>query len=182
MTTPVNPDPIAIYLVDGGLVGPVPGVVDFSLTVENPEVNEEREDARRVNPRRAQQLRRRRRANPGDISLTLDYNPLEPAHQELLDAGESEAWLTLRIVVHDAAGQAMSAQDVDCSVLRYTLSCRQARRRRLLEEGRTYSCEADLRLQRQGDFRAVAALTAAETEAYRSFPPTRAPVPPAGGR
>ena len=95
---------------------------------------------------------------------------------------ESEAWLTLRIVVHDAAGQAMSAQDVDCSVLRYTLSCRQARRRRLLEEGRTYSCEADLRLQRQGDFRAVAALTAAEMEAYRSFPPTRAPVPPAGSR
>ena len=175
-TTPLNPDPIAIYLLpdsrmdgrttDGALDGPIAGVVDFSLSVENPEVNEERDDARRVNPRRAQQLRRRRRANPGDLSLTLDYDPTAPAHQELLAAGESDIHLTLRIVMQDLAGEVMSAQDVDCSVLRYTLSCRQARRRRLLDEGRLYTCEAELRLQRQSDFRPVPLPDAPDAELY----------------
>ena len=156
MTAPTNPDPIVIYLVDGDRVVPIPGLVDFNLTVENPEVNEERDDnRRRVNPRRAQQLRRRRRANPGDISLTLDYNPLDQVHRKLLDAGEDDILLTLRIVARDAGGQTVRAREVDCSVLRYTLSCRQTRRRRMLEEGRIYSCEADLRLQRHGDFYSV---------------------------
>lgn len=190
MTTPLNPDPMTICLLtdsrraDGeagcAVPHPIPGVVDFSLTVENPEVNEERDDARRVNPRRAQQLRRRRRANPGDIALTLDYDPMAPAHQELLAAGESEARLTLRIIVQDAAGQLMSAQDVDCSVLRYTLSCRQTRRRRLLDDGRLYTCDAELRLQRQSGFRPAPLLDAAEAELYRRWPPARVPCPACG--
>ena len=40
-------------------------------------MNDERDDGRRVNPRRTQQLRRRRRANAGDLSLTLDYDPCD---------------------------------------------------------------------------------------------------------
>ena len=84
MTTPNNADPMTVYLlIDGEEPVVVPGIVDFNLTVENPEALEEREDARRVNPRRAQALRRRRRANPGDLSLTLDYDPCDWIHQEL---------------------------------------------------------------------------------------------------
>ena len=156
MTTLQNADPMTIYLlIDGEEPVAIPGVADFNLTVENPEVNEERDEARRVNPRRTQQLRRRRRANPGDLSLTLDYDPCEWIHQELLAAGEDDVRLTLRIVVRDSTGRAVSAQDVDCSVLRYNISLHKRNRRRPNDDGRTYVFEADLRLQRQGDFRSV---------------------------
>ena len=156
MTTLQNADPMTIYLlIDGEEPVAIPSVADFNLTVENPEVNEERDEARRVNPRRTQQLRRRRRANPGDLSLTLDYDPCEWIHQELLAAGEDDDRLTLRIVVRDSTGRAVSAQDVDCSVLRYNISLHKRNRRRPNDDGRTYVFEADLRLQRQGDFRSV---------------------------
>ena len=156
MTTLQNADPMTIYLlIDGEEPVAIPGVADFNLTVENPEVNEERDEARRVNPRRTQQLRRRRRANPGDLSLTLDYDPCEWIHQELLAAGEDDVRLTLRIVVRDSTGRAVSAQDVDCSVLRYNISLHKRNRRRPNDDGRTHVFEADLRLQRQGDFRSV---------------------------
>ena len=102
MTTLHNADPMTVYLlIDGEEPVAVPGIVDFNLTVENPEVHEERDDARRVNPRRAQQLRRRRRANPGDLNLTLDYDPCDWVHQELLAAGEADVRLTLRFAVRD---------------------------------------------------------------------------------
>ena len=114
-----NADPMTVYLLnDGGEPVVVPGVVDFNLTVENPEVNEEREDPRRVNPRRAQQLRRRRRANPGDLSLNLDYDPCHRVHRELLAAGETDVMITLRFEMNDNVGQPVIAQEVDCSVLR----------------------------------------------------------------
>ena len=126
MTTSHNADPMTVYLlIDGEEPVAVPGIADFNLTVENPEVNEERKDARQVNPRRTQQLRRRRRANPGDLNLTLDYDPCDWVHQELLAAGEDDVRLTLRFAVRDGTG----AQDV--------------------------VFEADLRLQRHGDFRSV---------------------------
>ena len=106
MTTLHNADPMTVYLlIDGEEPVAVPGIVDFNLTVENPEVHEERDDARRVNPRRAQQLRRRRRANPGDLNLTLDYDPCDWVHQELLAAGEADVRLTLRFAVRDGAGR-----------------------------------------------------------------------------
>ena len=165
MITPINAvaDPIAIYLMDGASVGPllypVPGIVDFTLTVANPAADAERDAPRRI-PRRAWRLRRRRRANPGDLTLTLDYNPLEPAHRELLDAGERDARLTLRIVMQDAAGAVLRAQDVDCSVLRCTLSIRPARRRRRPDDAPRHICEADLWLRRQGDFRPLPLLDA----------------------
>ena len=156
MTTLQNADPMTIYLlIDGEEPVPIPGVADFNLTVENPEVNEERDEARRVNPRRTQQLRRRRRANPGDLSLTLDYDPCDWIHQELLAAGEDDVRLTLRIAVRDSTGRAVSAQDVDCSVLRYNISWHKRNRRRPNDDGRPYVFGADLRLQRQGDFRSV---------------------------
>ena len=156
MNTLQNADPMTIYLlIDGEEPVAIPGVADFNLTVENPEVNEERDEARRVNPRRTQQLRRRRRANPGDLSLTLDYDPCEWIHQELLAAGEDDVRLTLRIVVRDSTGRAVSAQDVDCSMLRYNISLRKRNRRRQTDDVRPYVFEAELRLQRQGDFRSV---------------------------
>ena len=124
MTTSHNADPMTVYLlIDGEEPVAVPGIADFNLTVENPEVNEERKDARQVNPRRTQQLRRRRRANPGDLNLTLDYDPCDWVHQELLAAGEDDVRLTLRFAVRDGTGYTASAQDVDCSVLRYNISC-----------------------------------------------------------
>ena len=156
MNTLQNADPMTIYLlIDGEEPVAIPGVADFNLTVENPEVNEERDEARRVNPRRTQQLRRRRRANPGDLSLTLDYDPCEWIHQELLAAGEDDVRLTLRIVVRDSTGRAVSAQDVDCSMLRYNISLRKRNRRRQTDDVRPYVFEAELRLQRHGDFRSV---------------------------
>ena len=43
MTTPINADPMTVYLlIDGEEPAAVPGIVDFNLTVENPEVNEDR--------------------------------------------------------------------------------------------------------------------------------------------
>ena len=42
MTTPINADPMTVYLlIEGEEPVAVPGIVDFNLTVENPEVNEE---------------------------------------------------------------------------------------------------------------------------------------------
>ena len=159
MTTPINDDPMTVYLlIEGEEPVAVPGIVDFNLTVENPEVHEERDDSRRVNPRRTQQLRRRRRANPGDLSLTLDYNPCDWIHQELLAAGEHDVVLTLRFAMSDGTGHPVIAQDVDCSVLRYNISLRKRNRRRPgrpSDDGRPYVFEADLRLQRHGDFRSV---------------------------
>ena len=156
MTTSHNADPMTVYLlIDGEEPVAVPGIADFNLTVENPEVNEERKDARQVNPRRTQQLRRRRRANPGDLNLTLDYDPCDWVHQELLAAGEDDVRLTLRFAVRDGTGRTASAQDVDCSVLRYNISLRKRNRRRPGDDDRTYVFEADLRLQRHGDFRSV---------------------------
>ena len=156
MTTPLNADPMTVYLLveDDDPVA-IPGIVDFNLTVENPEVHEERDDARRVNPRRAQQLRRRRRANPGDLSLTLDYDPCDWVHQELLAAGEDDASLTLRFAMSDAEGVPVIVQDVDCTVLRYSISLRTRNRRRPSDDGRQYVFEAELRFQRRGDFRSV---------------------------
>ena len=156
MTTPLNADPMTAYLlVEDDEPVAIPGIVDFNLTVENPEVHEEREDTRRVNPRRAQQLRRRRRANPGDLSLTLDYDPCDWVHQELLAAGEDDASLTLRFAMSDAEGQPVIVQDVDCSVLRYSISLRTRNRRRPGDDGRPSVFEAELRFQRHGDFRSV---------------------------
>ena len=159
MTTPINDDPMTVYLlIEGEEPVAVPGIVDFNLTVENPEVHEEREDVRRVNPRRAQQLRRRRRANPGDLSLTLDYDPCHWIHQKLLAAGEDDVVLTLRFAMSDANGHTVIAQDVDCSVLRYNISLRKRNRRRPTrpsDDGRAYTFEADLRLQRHGAFRSM---------------------------
>ena len=133
----------------------MPGIVDFNLTVENPEVHEERENARQVNPRRAQALRRRRRANPGDLSLTLDYDPCDWIHQELLAAGEDDVMLTLRFAMSDANGLPVIVQDVDVSVLRYSISLRKRNRRRPNDDDRLHVFEADLRLERHGDFRKV---------------------------
>ena len=148
---------MTVYLLnDGGEPVPVPCVVDFNLTVENPEVNEEREDPRRVNPRRAQQLRLRRRANPGDLSLSLDYDPCHRVHRELLAAGESDVMITLRFEMNDNVGQPVIAQEVDCSVLRYTLSLRRPSPRRPNDADRTHAFNAELRLQRHGDFRSGA--------------------------
>ena len=156
MTTPLNADPMTAYLlVEDDEPVAIPGIVDFNLTVENPEMHEEREDTRRVNPRRAQQLRRRRRANPGDLSLTLDYDPCDWVHQELLAAGEDDASLTLRFAMSDAEGQPVIVQDVDCSVLRYSISLRTRNRRRPGDDGRQYVFEAELRFQRHGNFRSV---------------------------
>ncbi len=154
MTTLPNTDPMTVYLLlEEEEPVAISGVVDFNLTVENPEVHEEREDARRVNPRRAQQLRRRRRANPGDLSITLDYDPCDWVHQELLAAGEDTGWVTLRIAVRDGMGTTVAVQDVDCSVLRYSISFRKRNRRRQQDDGRLYQLEAELRLERHGDFR-----------------------------
>ena len=156
MTTPNNGAPMTVYLlIEGEEPVAVPGIVDFNLTVENPEAHEERENARRMNPRRAQQLRRRRRANPGDLSLTLDYDPCDWIHQELLAAGEDDVALTLRFAMSDANGQPVIAQDVDCSVLRYSISLRKRNRRRPGDDDRPHVFEADLRLERRGDFRTV---------------------------
>ena len=98
---------------------------------------------------------RRRRANPGDLNLTLDYDPCDWVHQELLAAGEDDVRLTLRFSARDSTGRAVSAQDVECSVLRYNISLRKRNRRRQNDDGRPYVFEAELRLQRHGDFRGV---------------------------
>lgn len=157
MTTPQNADPMTVYLlIEGEEPVAVPGIVDFNLTVENPEVHEERDDGRRVNPRRAQQLRRRRRANPGDLSLTLDYDPCDWIHQELIAAGEADVMLTLRFAMRDAQATPVIVQDVDCSVLRHSISFRRRNRRRPGgDDNRPHIFEADLRLQRHGEFRSV---------------------------
>ena len=49
----------------------------------------------------------------------------------------------------------MSAQDVNCSVLRYNISLRKRNRRRQTDDVRPYVFEAELRLQRHGEFRNV---------------------------
>ena len=156
MTLTNNADPMTVYLLmESEEPVVVPGITDFNLTVVNPEVQEERENARRVNARRTQQLRRRRRANAGDLSLTLDYDPCHWIHQELVAAGESDVMLTLRFAMSNASGQPVLVQDVDVSVLRYSISLRRRNRRLSGDDDGRYYCDLDLRLERHGDFRNV---------------------------
>ena len=155
MTTQIGDGPLSVYLMAGGVARRIPAIIDFTLVGETPEAHEAESEAGAVNPRRARQMRRRRRANPGDISIDLDYDPCDPQHQTLLAAGESDQRLTLRIVLNDGDGRAVYAQEVECSVLRYTLSCQKTTRRTASESNRPYSLEAELRLQTHGGFRVV---------------------------
>ena len=142
--------------MDDGVPHRIPGVIDFTLLGESPESIEAENEEGSVNPRRARQMRRRRRANPGDITLELDYDPCDPRHQALLAAGESYRRLTLRIVMYDAGGRPVYAQQAECSVLRYVLSTQKLQRRAASDPNRPYSLEAELRLQAHGGFRPVA--------------------------
>ena len=84
----------------------------------------------------------------------MDYDPCDWVHQELLAAGEADVTLTLRFAMNDANSQPVIVQDVDCSVLRYSISLRKRNRRRPNDD-RLHVFEADLRLERHGDFRTV---------------------------
>ena len=155
MTTQIGDGPLTIYLLDGAVAHKIPAIVDFTLVGENPDTHDAENDHGAVNPRRARQIRRRRRANPGDVTMELDYDPRDPRHQELLAAGESDRRLTLRIVLNDDDGRPVYAQEAECSVSRYTLSCQKMQRRVSSEANRPYSLEAELRLRTHGGFRTV---------------------------
>ena len=73
----------------------------------------------------------------------------------MLAAGEADVTLTLRFAMSDDAGQPVIVQDVNCSVLRYSISLRRRNRRRPSDDDRPHVFQADLRLQRHGDFRSV---------------------------
>ena len=155
MTTQMNDGPLTLYLVEDGVAHRVPAVIDFTLVGENPEAHEGEAEGGAVNPRRARQMRRRRRANPGDISLELDYDPSDPQHQVLLAAGDCDKRLTLRIVLNDETGRPVHAQEAECSVLRYALSSQKNPRRQSSDSNRLYSLEAELRLRSHGGYRTV---------------------------
>ena len=159
MTTPQNEGSMMIYLmIDGAEPVEIPGVEEFALTGESPEAYRNRENARWGSPPQARYMRRVprwRRINPGDLKLTLGYDPRNRVHQALLAAGEEDVRLTLRRAICDATGWAVHAQDVDCSVLRYTLSLVAANSSRSLEDGRSHALAVNLRLKRHGDFRDV---------------------------
>ena len=156
MTTQIGEGPLTVYLIDGGVSHRIPGIMDFTLVGESPETTEAENEDGPVNPRRARQMRRRRRANPGDLTMQLDYDPRDAQHQTLLAAGESDKRLTLRIVMYDAGDRPVYAQQAECSVLRYTLSSQKLQRRSSSDPNRPYSLEAELRLQAHGGFRPVA--------------------------
>ena len=156
MTAQNGEGPLAVHLMDGGVSHRIPGIIDFTLVGENPETMEADNEDGSVNPRRARQMRRRRRANPGDITMELDYDPCDPRHQALLAAGESDKRVTLRIVMYDAGGRPVYAQQAECSVLRYVLSTQKLQRRTSTDPNRPYTLEAELRLQVHGGFRPVA--------------------------
>ena len=145
MTTPQNEESLTIYLmIDDAEPALVPEVVGFGFTGETPEAYEKWENARW------------RRSAPGDLNLRLDYDPRNRAHHGLVAAGEQDVRLTLRIAICDATGQALSTQDVDCSVLRYTISLVAATKGRFFEDGRSHALDVQLCLKRHGDFRDVA--------------------------
>ena len=160
MTTPQNEESLTIYLmIDDEEPVLVPEVVGFGFTGETPEAYEKWENARWGSPLRARRMRRParwRRAAPGDLNLRLDYDPRNRAHHGLVAAGEQYVRLTLRIAICDATGQALSTQDVDCSILRYTISLVAATKVRFFEDGRTHALDVQLCLKRHGDFRDVA--------------------------
>ena len=149
-----------IYLlIDGAEPVEIPGVERFELTGESPEAYVKWQNARWDSPLRARYMRRVPRwprINPGDLKLTLGYDPRNRVHQVLLAAGEEDVHLTLRRAICDATGRAVHTQDVDCSVLRYTLSLVAANSSRSLEDGRSHALAVNLRLKRHGDLRDVA--------------------------
>ena len=156
MTTQIGDGPLTVYLLDGGGAQRIPDIIDFNLVGENPDAGDEEGEPGTMNTRRARQMRRRRRANPGDMTLELDYDPCDPTHQELLAAGESDRKLKLRIVLNDEAGRPVGGHEVECSVLRYVLSCQRLQRRQPTDANRQHSLEAELRLQTHGGLRSVA--------------------------
>lgn len=159
MATPQNEESMMIYLlIDGAEPAEIPGVERFDLIGESPEAYRNRENARWGSPLRARymrRVRRWRRINPGDLKLTLGYDPRNWVHQALLAAGHEDVRFTLRHTICDATGRAVHTQDVDCSVLRYTLSLVAANSSRSFEDGRTHGLGVRLCLKRHGDFRDV---------------------------
>ena len=160
MTMPQNEESMMIHLlIDGAEPVEIPGVERFDLIGESPEAYRNRENARWGSPPQARYMRRVprwRRINPWDLKLTLSYDPRNRVHQVLLAAGEEDVRFTLRRAICDATGRAVHTQDVDCSVLRYTLSLVAANSSRSLEDGRSHALAVNLRLKRHGDFRDVA--------------------------
>ena len=161
-------DPIAIYLMDGGApVGPIAGIISFTMAVPNPTIDAESNDARsrrrparrRMSSHRAIRQHRLRRADPEGIRLSLEYNPLAPAHRMLRHAGESGAPLTLRLVLRDAAGQPAQTQELRCFVPRCALRYRPDWMRVTPQpDGKPpYICRAELRLLPLARPRAVTA-------------------------
>ena len=158
MTGPQNKDSMMICLLidDAGPVE-IPGVERFELIGESPEAYQKWEGAQWGSPLRARMMRRAprwRRIHPDDLELALDYDPRNSVHQALLAAGEDDVRFTLRVSVNDANGLPVSTQDVDCSVLRYTVSMVKSNSRRSVKDGQALSVY--LRLRRHGDFRDVA--------------------------
>ena len=155
MTTQTSDGPLTVYLLQGGEKREIADIKDFSLVGEASDTGDAEGEAGSTNSRRARQMRRRRRANLGDISLSLDYNPCDPQHKDLMAAGESDKRLVLHIALNDDSGRPAYAHQVECSVLRYTLSSHRQVRRQSPEPNRPYTLEADLRLQSHGGFRHV---------------------------
>ena len=159
MTTPQNEESMMIYLlIDGAEPVEIPVVERFDLIGESPEASAKWQNARWGTPLRARYMRRVprwRRINPGDLKLTLGYDPRNRVHQVLLAAGEEDVRFTLRRAICDVTGRAVHTQNVDCSVLRYTLSLVAANSSRSLEDGCSHALAVNLRLKRHGDFRDV---------------------------
>ena len=164
MTLTKEADPMTVYLLTAGEEPvAVPGLIRYNFTTMDAEGEEVREHGRLSKSynrgstlRRIRVLRRlHRRANPDELSLTLDYDPGDRIHQELLAAGESDATLTLRFAISEAEGHPARTLDADCSVLRYNTLLRHRDPDRPERPNPRYTCDLELRLERHGDFRNV---------------------------
>ncbi len=97
---PPSPAPLAVYLVEDGVPVEIAGVDDFDITVENPTSEQ---------------------ADAPELDITLNYDPANPQHQALLNAGNGGI-VTVRVATRDPRGVAVACRELDCTVVRYRLS------------------------------------------------------------
>ena len=97
---PPAPAPMAVYLVEAGVPTEISGVEDFDITVENPTGD---------------------RADAPELDITLDYDPANPQHQALLNAG-SGGTVTVRVATRNPQGVAIACREMDCTVVRYRMT------------------------------------------------------------
>ena len=121
-----RPVQLAVYFVEDGSPTELVGVENLDVSIENPTTEN---------------------ADAPELGITLNYDPADRRHKALLDACDEGTTVTLRVVIRDESGHAVTCREMTARVVRYRIAMHD----RFRDEARY--------LRVNIDFEAVGALT-----------------------